>query len=91
MLRHATANEFILILNRYSLEEVEVWTKNIIEKYKLSLNVDWELRRISSSTSDTYNYFSGIGVFGMSKKSIQTPKATATPATLTKKGPSQSA
>ena len=91
VLRHATANEFILILNRYSLEEVEVWTKNIIEKYKLSLNVDWELRRISSSTSDTYNYFSGIGVFGMSKKSIQTPKATATPATLTKKGPSQSA
>ena len=44
VLRHA--NEFILILNRYSLEEVEVWTKNIIEKYKLSLNVDWELKNI---------------------------------------------
>lgn len=92
VLRYATATEFVVIINRYSDEMVEAWTDTVLKQYAQLFEVDFKFRRISSSTSDTYNYYSGIGVFGLKKLSIQkttTPlkeKTTATPAKFTKKG-----
>jgi hypothetical protein len=92
VLRYATATEFVVIINRYSDEMVEAWTDTVLKQYAQLFEVDFKFRRISSSTSDTYNYYSGIGIFGLKKLSIQKPatpvkeKTTATPAKFIKKG-----
>ena len=67
VLPKATPPQFVLLVNQYSNEQVAKFVDNVLHRYKDSFTVDFKYQKVSASTADSFNYFSGVGVFGISK------------------------
>jgi hypothetical protein len=67
VLPKATPQQFVLLVNQYSNEQVAKFTDNVLFRYKDVFKVDYKFQKVSASNSDSFNYFSGVGVFGISK------------------------
>lgn len=65
---NAMTPNFVAIFSGYSNEKHCVLLDESFKKYSDLVEIEWKEQRISSSTSDSFNYHSGICIVGFKKK-----------------------
>ena len=66
----AFTRQCVVIFSQYSKEDKSKMLEAKIEQYSDRLVTEFKLQRVSSSTSDSFGYHSGLAIYGFRKKAF---------------------